>query len=273
MPRRWVRAAAAGASRPRRSYSSAASVALIGGVAASATRASARAVISSAERRPTKVPASAISAAGVPVASRSSKPQPAGWHRRTAGEPVEKGAEPRGTPDVAEKGGLASFGGIQPANGGHQDADVAGHRTQVQIGQKVAEQGEDLGIRDFRGGAVEDLVADLQVLAGPARAAHLLAENLAQIGIAGGVGAVGHVGLHDRHGEVGAQHHLALEGVVGDIGAGADILAVEVQKGAGGLQDIGLDRHGTGGDEGGKQPLALGADGGLGGITGASGAG
>src|SRR5690606_1149371 len=69
--------------------------------------------------------------------------------------------------------------------------------------------------------------------------------------------------LHHRHGEVGAQHHLAPQGVAGDIGAGADVLAVEIEEDLGRLQDVGLDRQRAGRAEGGHQPLRLGAGPGL----------
>ena len=92
----------------------------------------------------------------------------------------------------------------------------------------------------------------------------LLAKHLAHIGIARGVGAVGHMGLHHGHGEVRPQHHLAAQGVMGDIGAGADILAVQVQKRLGGLQDVGVHRDGPCGQKGGVKPLRFGTNGGLG---------
>ncbi len=76
---------------------------------------------------------------------------------------------------------------------------------------------------------------------------------------------MGHMGLHDGHGEIGAQHHLAAQGIGGDIGAGADVFAVKVQQGFGGLQDIGIHRHGPCGAEGGEQGFSLGPDGGFGG--------
>jgi hypothetical protein len=52
--------------------------------------------------------------------------------------------------------------------------------------------------------------------------------------------------LHDRHGEVGAQHHLAPVRVVGGVGAGADVLAVEVQQRVGAAASGGVHRHGAG---------------------------
>src|SRR5690606_2467876 len=62
--------------------------------------------------------------------------------------------------------------------------------------------------------------------------------------------------LHHRHGEVGAQHHLAADRVLGHIGAGADILAIEVQQRLGRQQQVGRDLLGPGGAEGGEDLLA-----------------
>ena len=54
-----------------------------------------------------------------------------------------------------------------------------------------------------------------------------------------------HVQPHDRHGEVGAQHHLRAL-VAGDEGARADVLAVEVEQHVGRLQRRRLDPHRAG---------------------------
>ena len=244
MPRRWASACGGRGLQASRSYSSAASVAVIGGVSASATRASARAAISSAERRPTKVPASAISACGrsgrQPLQQRSARRRAPGRARRT-------GPAAPGTARAARRGAAARPCAGRVVSSPRTAAirmpmsPVAGRRFRP--ASRSAEQGEHLGIRRLGGGAVEDLIPHLQVFAAPGPSAVLLAEHLAQIGIARRVRPVRHVRLHHRHGEVGAQHHLAPERVMRDIGPRADILAVKVQQGLGGLQDIGLDRH------------------------------
>ena len=54
---------------------------------------------------------------------------------------------------------------------------------------------------------------------------------------------MGHMHLHHGHGEIGAQHLLATQRVRGDVGARADVLAVEVQQRVGRLQDRRLDEH------------------------------
>jgi hypothetical protein len=93
---------------------------------------------------------------------------------------------------------------------------------------------------------VEELEAQLQVFRRTARAHGLLAEDLAQIGVARGFRPVLGMHLDDRHGEVGAQHHLAPVGVVGGVGARADVLAVEVEQRVGAEHQGGVHGHGTG---------------------------
>ena len=88
-----------------------------------------------------------------------------------------------------------------------------------------------------RVGAVEQLVAHLDIFRRAVRGLFLRAEHLAGIGVARRLGAVVHVHLHHRHGEIRAQHRLAQHRVGGDVGARADILAVEVEQRLGRLQD------------------------------------
>jgi hypothetical protein len=72
---------------------------------------------------------------------------------------------------------------------------------------------KDLGIGLGRIAAVEELEAGLEVFAAGPSPRLLPAEDRPEIGVARGLGPVGHVRLHDRHGEVGPQHHLAPVGV------------------------------------------------------------
>ena len=74
------------------------------------------------------------------------------------------------------------------------------------------------------------------------------------------IGALVQMHPHHGHGEIGAQHDLATQGVRGHIGAGADVLAIEVQQRVGGLQHVGFDRQRPGALEELEQPFRLGAN-------------
>ena len=132
---------------------------------------------------------------------------------------------------------LARRRGIQSVHSRRKDADIAGRGAQRQIAQCGTDQGENLGIRCCRIGAVKDLESGLEIFAGAFGIVFLSPEHLACIGIASGLGPVRHMHLNDRHGEIGAQHLLAAHRVRGDIGSGADILAVKVQQDICRLQD------------------------------------
>ncbi len=189
---------------------------------------------------------------------RREKTRAALRHGRATAEAVEKLGEAARTPDVAEKRRLAAVERLQAAHRRHQDRDVTGDRAEVQAREEIGEKREDLGIGAFGIFTREDLVTHLKIFGFSGGQVFLLAEDLAHVAVAGGLRAVGHVHLHDRHGEVRAQHHLAVQGVVRYIGAGADVLAVEVEKHLGRLQDIGFDRNRPRLAEGGHQAVGLG---------------
>ena len=142
---------------------------------------------------------------------------------------------------MAHQRGAAAFGDLQRLHRRGEDADVAGHRPQPERREGLGEEREDLGIG--AGGIVvcEELVAHLEILGGALGVFFLPPKDLAAIGVARGRGAAFHVHLHDGDGEVRAQHDLAPRRVVGHVGAGADVLAVEVEQGLGGLEDGAVD--------------------------------
>ena len=133
-------------------------------------------------------------------------------------------------PDMALQRGLAALQRVEASHGIAQQADVADGRYGRERGQKICKEGKNLGIGGFRISAVKDLEPGLKIFRHARATVVLFAEDLAQIAIAGGVGAMRHMRLHHRHGEIRAQHHLAAQRVRGDIGAGADVLAIEVQE-------------------------------------------
>ena len=75
--------------------------------------------------------------------------------------------------------------------------------------------------------------------------AFLTAKHLACIGIARRLGTFAHVHLDHRHGEIGAQHLFPAQRVRGDIGARANVLAIEIQKRGRWLQQRRLDHCGA----------------------------
>src|SRR5690606_4287099 len=130
---------------------------------------------------------------------------------------------------------------------------------QTQGRKDVVKKRKDLGISIRVAG--EKLKPRLQIfivarMFGPGFAVVLFAENLAQIAIAGRLGTVCHMHLHHRHGEIGAQHHLTPDRVLGDIGAGANVLAIKVKKRLGLKQDVGRDLLRPRSAKGGKDLLA-----------------
>ena len=151
-----------------------------------------------------------------------------GRHRRAPGKSVQERLEPLGAPDMPQQSRLASVRCLQSANRGHQDADVPRHRAQVQPRQQVAEQRKHLGIRRLGRGSVEHLIPHLKVFRRPTRAAHLLAEDLTQIGIPRRLRPMRHVRLHHGNSEVRPQHHLAAHRVVRHIGPRPDVFAIKV---------------------------------------------
>ena len=168
-------------------------------------------------------------------------------------------------PDVPGERGLARRQGVEPLDRRAQQADIANGRRKVERFQQLGEKRENLGIGGFGVFAVKDFIARLKIFGHAGTAAMiLLAKDLAHIGVTGGFRPLGHVGLHHGHGEIGTRHHLAAQGVCGDIGAGADILAIKVKQRLGRLQDVGGDFDGPGGFESGQKPLPDGSRLGLG---------
>ncbi len=88
--------------------------------------------------------------------------------------------------------------GVEPVHRREDQPHVSGRRAQAERREQPREQGEDLGIGLGRALAREDLVAHLQIFAGPGLEVILLAKDLAPVAVAGGFGAMGHVHLHDR---------------------------------------------------------------------------
>ncbi len=113
---------------------------------------------------------------------------------------------------MADEGGFAQVGGLEGLHGGKEDSDVAGRGAQVEAGQRGGDGGENLGIGGGRGASVEEFEAHLQEFVGACVVGFLTAKDLARVGIAGGIGARGHVHLHDGDGEVGAEHHSPRSG-------------------------------------------------------------
>ena len=111
--------------------------------------------------------------------------------------------------------------------------------------ERRGDQPEHLGVVRRGVAGVEDFEARLQVFARPVRAELLPPPDRPAIDVARRLGAGVHVQPHDRHGEVGAQHHLRPL-VAGDEGARPDVLAVEVEQHVGRLQRRRLDPHRAG---------------------------
>ena len=81
----------------------------------------------------------------------------------------------------------------------------------------------------------KDLKANLDIVVGAVRVMLLSPKDLSRIGIARRLGPMGHMHLHHRYGEIGAQHLLSAQRVRCHIGPRTDVLAVEVQQRVGRL--------------------------------------
>jgi hypothetical protein len=171
----------------------------------------------------------------------------------------------RGRQTWRRSAALRGVGRGQAGDGGQKDAHVPRHRAQAEARQRPGKQREDLRVGLRRVAGIEELEAQLQVFRRAARAHGLLAEDLAQIGVARGFRPVLGMHLHHRHGEVRAQHHLAPVGIMGGVGAGADVLAVEVEERVGAQHQGRVDGHRTRRREHRLKRLGLGADVGFGG--------
>ena len=168
---------------------------------------------------------------------------------------------------MAAEGGLAGVGGVEGVDGGEDEAEVAGDEVDGGVAEGFDDEGHDLGVGGGGVGGGEDLEAGLEVFARAVGAPLLPAPDRAAVGVARGLGAAVRAGVHveadDGDGEVGAEHHLGTL-VAGDEGAGADVLAVEVEEDVGGLQGGGLDAHGAGRGEDGEDARDLGLEAGEG---------
>ncbi len=136
---------------------------------------------------------------------------------------------------MADEGGFAQVGGLEGLHGGKEDSDVTGRGAQVEAGQRGGDGGENLGIGGGGSTAVEEFEAHLQEFVGASVVGFLTAKEPRRRSIAGGIGTGGHVHLHDT-GTVKSGRSIISprSGVAGDIGAGADIFAIEVKQDVGG---------------------------------------
>ena len=200
-----------------------------------------------APRSPTARRAAAISAARPALGLGGEQLGP----RRAGGRvPVAEALRAaRGTAPAARRGGgappCARALVAERVDRREHQADVAGDELDRRVAERRDDQPQHLGVVRRRVAGLEDLEARLQVLPRPVRARLLPPPDRPAVDVARRLGAGVHVQPHDRHGEVGAQHHLRAL-VAGDEGAGADVLAVEVEQHVGGLQRRRLDPHRAG---------------------------
>ena len=172
---------------------------------------------------------------------------------------VEQRVEPRRPPDVPPERRLARRAGVERVDRRQHQPEVAGDELDRRIAERLGDQPQHLGVVRRRIAGLEDLEARLQVLARPVRAELLPPPDRPAIDVARRLGAGVHVQPHDRHGEVGAQHHLRPL-VAGDEGARPDVLAVEVEQHVGRLQRRRLDPHRAGRAEHAEDPRHLGLE-------------
>ncbi len=230
----------------RRATSDAAS----GGVAASAARRATRAATSPGVRRPMAAPAAVTMRGVAPSASAASSsaraavaaawPSPKSW-RSAWNRP--------GRQTWRRSAALRRVAGVERVDRRQHQAEVAGDEVDRGVAERRDDQRQHLGVVRRRVAGLEDLEAGLQVLPRPVGAEVLPPPDRAAVDVARGLGAGVHVQADDRDGEVRAEHHLGAL-VAGDEGAGADVLAVEVEEHVGGLQRRGLDAHGAGASRG-----------------------
>ena len=139
--------------------------------------------------------------------SRSQSPEqcsPSGCHGCAARKPVEQSAKPLGSPDMPQKRRLALVRGRDTPHRRHQDANIPSDGPQLQTRQQAAKQRKHLGIGAFGRLAVKNFKPHLQAFTRRCSQMVLGAKHFAAVAITRRVCAVGHMGLHDRHGKVRA---------------------------------------------------------------------
>ena len=125
---------------------------------------------------------------------------------------------------------FAGIGRLQSGHCGSKDTDITGGSTQRQPVQGIVNLHKYLGVSCGRVLAVKNLIANLKILICPRHIILLPTKNLTGIGIACRLGPLRHMHLDHRHSEIRTQHLFAAQRIRGHIGAGANILAVQVQQ-------------------------------------------
>ena len=154
-----------------------------------------------------------------PPRPRRQPPGPAARARRVGLARRCSGPAARGTAAAARYGASAPPCAASVVSArlhrGLEDADIA-RRGRSPRGDSASLNSAKTSASARPGRCGQTAPTHLQVFRAPGPILFLAAKHLAGIGVARRAGAALHVHLHHRHGEIGAQHHLAPQGSCGD---------------------------------------------------------